>query len=214
MTFRSFRVASSFMIVARRICNGLNPMVQPIAISLLTARISLYPPTSLHVNGLVIFRHLRFAGTRRIADAAEELTKTAAAFDKPAIFAVWARRIGGTAPASHLTGPVSLAWEGRAAGWAGGQKVSTVLDVLAPVPDAAILPGHTQQSPAAFAAEVSLGFCPWGCRNPVGRVFPKLGHKGRRAGVRGKDRQRMTGPRHRHIHDAPLLCVLERLLFR
>jgi hypothetical protein len=41
-----------------------------------------------------------------------------------------------------------------------------------------------------------------------------LGHKGRRSGIRGKDRQGMSGPRHRHIHDAPLLCVLERLLFR
>ena len=107
-----------------------------------------------------------------------------------------------------------MAWQGRSAGWAGGQKVSAVLDVLAPVPGAAILPGHTQQSPAAFAAEVSLWFCPWDCPNAVGGVFAKLGHEGRRAGVRCKDRQRMTGPRHRHIHDTPLLYDLERLLFR
>ena len=93
-------------------------MVQSIVI-LSTARISLYPPTSLHVNGLVIFRHLRFAGTCRIADAAEELTKTAAVFDQPAIFAVRAGRIICTAGTSNLAGPLGVSWQGRAAGWAG-----------------------------------------------------------------------------------------------
>ena len=56
-----------------------------------------------------------------------------------------------------------MARQGRAAGWAGGQQVSAVLDMLAAIPDAAILPGHAQQSSAAFTADMSLGFGPWSC---------------------------------------------------
>ena len=109
---------------------------------------------------LVCLRGLlaRFSSTGRIADAAEELPKTAAAFDQPAIFAVWARRIVGTATTSNLARPLGKAWQGRAAGWAGGQQVSAVLDMLTAIPDATILPGHAQQSPTTFAADVSFGF--------------------------------------------------------
>ena len=70
-----------------------------------------------------------------------------------------------------------MARQGPAAGWAGGQKVSAVLHMLAPVPDAAILPGHARQPPAAFAADVGLWFGSGGCRYPVGGVFAKLGHE-------------------------------------
>lgn len=69
-------------------------------------------------GGLIAVRDLRFSGTGWIANAAEEVAEAAAAFDKPAIFAVWTRRIGGTAPASHLTGTIRMAWQGRSAGWA------------------------------------------------------------------------------------------------
>ena len=165
-------------------------------------------------GGLIAVRYLRLPSAGWIADAAEELAEAAAAFDKPAIFAVWARRKTGTATASNLARPLGMAWQGRAAGRACGQQVSAMLHMLAAIPDAAILPGHAQQSPAAFAADVSLGFSSGGCRDPVGGVFAHLGHEGRRSGIRGKDRQGMSGPRHRHIHDAPLLCVLERLLLR
>jgi hypothetical protein len=103
-------------------------------------------------------RGLRFSNTNRIADAAEALAEAAAAFDKPAIFAVWARRKTGTATASNLARPRGMAWQGRAAGRACGQQVSTMLHMLAAIPDAAILPGHAQQSSPAFAADVSLGW--------------------------------------------------------
>jgi hypothetical protein len=212
MTFRSFRVASSFMIVTRIMCNELKLMVQPTAISSLPAYISLYMPTSLHVNGLVIFRHLRFPGICRIVHAAEELAETAAAFHQLSIFAVWVSRIACAAPTSNLARAICMAWQGRPAGRAGGQQVSAMLNMFAAIPDSAILPGHAQQSSPAFTADMSLGFSSGSCRDPLGGVFAKLGHKGRRTGIRGKDRQSLTGPRHRHIHDAPLLGVLERFL--
>ena len=112
----------------------------------------------LRDGGLIAIRDLRFPGTGRIADAAEELAETAAAFDQPAIFAFRTRRIAGTASASNLAGPIGMAWQGRAAGWAGGQKIPAMLDMFAAIPDATILPGHAQQSPTTFAADVSFGF--------------------------------------------------------
>jgi hypothetical protein len=55
-----------------------------------------------------------------------------------------------------------------------------MLNMLAAIPDAAILPGHAQQASPAFTADMSLGFSSGDCRYPVGGVFAKLGHKGRR----------------------------------
>jgi len=43
-------------------------------------------------------------------NAAEELAEAAASFDQPAIFAVWARRIAGTAATSNLARPFGMAW--------------------------------------------------------------------------------------------------------
>ena len=116
------------------------------------------PAPRLGDGGLTAVRDLRFPGAGRVANAAEELAETATAFNQPAIFAVRARRIARTARASHLAGSIRMAWQGRAAGWAGGQKVSAVLDMLTAIPDATILPGHAQQSPTTFAADVSFGF--------------------------------------------------------
>ena len=65
--------------------------------------------------------------------------------------------------ANDLARSLGKAWQGRAAGWAGREQISAVLDMLAAIPDATILPGHAQQSSAAFTADMSLGFGPWGC---------------------------------------------------
>ena len=113
--------------------------------------------------GPVTARYSRFPDAGRIADAAKELSITAAAFDQPAIFAFRARRIGGAAGTSNVGRSILAAGQSGSAGLAGGQEVATVLDVLAAIPDAAILPGHAQQSSAAFTADMSLGFGPWGC---------------------------------------------------
>ena len=112
----------------------------------------------LRDGGLIAIRDLRFPGTGRIADAAEELAETAAAFDQPTVFAFRATRITGAAPTSDLSRSLCTAWQCRAAGGAGGQQVSAVLDMLTAIPDATILPGHAQQSPTTFAADVSFGF--------------------------------------------------------
>jgi hypothetical protein len=61
-------------------------------------------------GGLIAVRDLRFPGTGRIADAAEELSEAAAAFDQPAIFAVRARRITCSATTSNLARPFGMAW--------------------------------------------------------------------------------------------------------
>ena len=105
-----------------------------------------------------ITRYLGLADTGRIADAAEELAEAATAFDQPAIFAFRTSRITGAATTSNLARPLGKAWQGRAAGRAGGQQVSAMLHVFAAIPDATILPGHAQQSPTTFAADVSFGF--------------------------------------------------------
>lgn len=126
----------------------------------------------------VLTRNLRLPGAGRVTNAAEELAKAAASFDQPAIFAFRASRVAGTTPTANLTCPVRMTWQGCAAGWAGRQQVSAVLDVLASIPDASILPCHAQQSPTTFAANVSFGFSPGGCRDPVNRFLAKLGHEG------------------------------------
>jgi hypothetical protein len=87
----------------------------------------------------------RFPPATRIAHAAKEFAEAAAAFDQPAIFAVRAGWIACTAPASSLAGPIGMAWKGRAAGWAGWKQVSTILDMLTPVPVSATLAGDIQQ---------------------------------------------------------------------
>lgn len=142
---------------------GSGPIDQRIDIRLLTLGVSSLATAWLSANALVTIRDLRFSGTCRISDAAEELSEAAAAFDQPPIFACRAGRAASTAPTSNLTRPIGTAWQGRTARQAGGQQVSAVLDMLAPVPDAAILPGHAQQSSPTFAADMSLGFGPWGC---------------------------------------------------
>lgn len=89
-----------------------------------------------------------------------------------------------------------------------------MLYMLIAIPDAAVLPGHTQKSPTAFSANVLFKFTSGCFHDPIGWVFAQFGYEGRRPGIRGKDRQRMTGPRHRHIHDTPLFGVVEWPLLR
>lgn len=137
-----------------------------------------FPAPWLGDGGLIAVRDLRFPGTGRITNAAEELSEAAVAFDQPAIFAVRAGRIAGTADTSNLGRAFGMAWQGRSAGRASGQQISAVLDMLAAIPDAAILPGYAQQTPAAFAADMGLGFGSGGSRNPIGRVFAKFGDEG------------------------------------
>lgn len=102
-----------------------------------------FPTPLLGDGGLIAVRDFRFPGTGRIADAAEELSETAAAFDQPAIFAFRASRITGTATTSNLARPLGKAWQGRTAGRTGRQKIPAMLNMLAAIPDAAILPGQT-----------------------------------------------------------------------
>lgn len=86
-----------------------------------------------------------------------------------------------------------------------------MLDMLAAIPDAAILASHVQQPPAALSAFVSILFRA-GCRsNAIGGIVLEFGDKRRWSRIRGEDRQAVTGPRHRHIHHPPLFRVLERL---
>lgn len=68
-----------------------------------------------------------------------------------------------------------------------------MLDVLAAIPDAAVLPGDAQQSSAAFAADVGLWLCAGWSDDAVSGILFQLGHKRRRLGIRGKDRQGAAG---------------------
>lgn len=136
------------------------------------------PAPRLGDGGLTAVRDLRFPGTGRVANAAEELTEAAASFDQPAIFAFRADRKTGTTPTSNLAAPLGMAWQGRSAGRASRQQVSAVLDMLAAIPDAAILSGHAQQTSPAFAADMCLWLGSRGGRNPIGGVFAKLGDEG------------------------------------
>lgn len=84
-----------------------------------------FPAPRLGDGGLIAVRDLRFTCTGLIAHAAEELAKTAAAFDQPSIFAVWARRIAGTATTSNFARALGKAWQGRGARWAPDRRSPT-----------------------------------------------------------------------------------------
>ena len=128
--------------------------------------------------GPVTARYFRFPDAGRIADAAQELSIAAAAFDQPAIFAFRARRIGGAAGTSNFGRSIRAAGHSGSAGLAGGQQVATMLDVLAAIPDAAILPGDTRQPPTALAAAVFLQLHAWWRDDAIGGILLQFGNKG------------------------------------
>jgi hypothetical protein len=87
-----------------------------------------------------------------------------------------------------------------------------MLHMLAAIPDAAILPGDAQQPPTAFAATMVLWLNAGWSGDAVGGILLQLSDKGRWPGVRGKDRQCMSGAGHRNVHDAPFFGILVRLI--
>lgn len=60
--------------------------------------------------------------------------------DPPAIFALRTGRIAGTAATANFGFSIRAAWKSGSTGLAGEQQVPAMLDMLATVPDAAILP--------------------------------------------------------------------------
>lgn len=89
-----------------------------------------------------------------------------------------------------------------------------MLGMLAAIPGPAVLALHAQQAASALATFVDFLFSARRLNNPIDRILHKFGDKGRRAGIRCEDGQGVPRPRHRNIHHAPFLCILERLLIR
>jgi hypothetical protein len=89
-----------------------------------------------------------------------------------------------------------------------------MLNVFATIPDAPILPVHSNQSTTTLAALMGRLVGIRGCGDTVGRVLLELSHKRRWPGVRGQNCKRVTGSRHRDVHHAALLSVGEALRLR
>ena len=145
---------------------------------------------------------------------AKETPVRAGALDQPAIFALRTGRIAATAGASNFCRSFSATRQGCAAGRAGRQQVSTMREMLAAIPDATILAPHPQQPTATLPALMGVFFSACCLRQRIGRILLQLRDKGRGPGIRGEDRQSVTGAGHRDIHHPPLFRILERLLLR
>lgn len=173
-----------------------------------------FPASRLDGGGPFCGRNLRFTNTGRIANAAEEPPVSTAALDQPAIFAFRTGRITGSATTSNLVRSLRLAWQSSSARRACRKQVSAMLDMLTTIPDATVLPRHSQQPSATFSANMDFWFRVGHRNYAVGGILPEFGDKGRRARVRGEKRQGMAGPCHGDIYDAPFFRVLKCLFFR
>ena len=127
-----------------------------------------------------------FPDTGGIAHTAEKTAIQPGPFHQPAIRAFRTDRIAGTAATLCLGRRIRAAWHSGPAGRASGQQVTAMPDMLAAIPDAAVIPFDAQHSPATRAANMDIRFRTGRWNNSVGRI---------------------------RIHDAPFPGVPERLLF-
>lgn len=99
------------------------------------------------------------------------------------------RRDTATAGAPNFCGSIRMTRQCRGARCAGGQKVATMLNMLAAIPNATILAAHSQQPAATLTAHMGVFFCARSIRQRIGRILFQLRNKSRRSGIRGEDCQ-------------------------